>query len=295
MLLENKVAVVTGGGQGIGRAEALALADEGASIAVLDVNGDNAEAVCRQVGSRGVKSVAVHADVADSAQVGDAMKRIRDALGPIGILVNNAAIVQTAGLLANFTDAMWQHDMDVNLTGTFNCTKAVLSDMIENRWGRIINISSVVGTMGGFGQASYSSTKAGIIGLTKSTALEAGRYGITVNCIVAGIIASETFLQIPHALRENGEQDGFEEGRNTGGRCVGGRLFGIGKGRIYYRNGASCRRGHRPAGFSKVGKENTNGAFFEKSRRRMTDRDWSFPQESPPPTVVPVIHTGGLK
>lgn len=205
MWLEGKVAVVTGGGQGIGRVDALTLADEGANVAILDINGDNAETACREVASRGVKSIAVQADVADPVQVDDAMKSIRGLLGPINILVNNAAIVQTAGLLKNFNDTMWQRDLNVNLTGTFNCTRAVLPDMIENKSGRIINMSSVIGTMGGFGQVSYSSTKAGIIGLTKSVALEAGRYGITVNCIVAGIIATEAFLEIPAEMRRRME------------------------------------------------------------------------------------------
>jgi 3-oxoacyl-[acyl-carrier protein] reductase len=205
MSSERRVAVVTGGGQGIGRADALALADEGISVAIIDINGDNAEKVSHEAASRGVKSIAVQADAADPRQVDKAVASIIGSLGTIDILVNNAAIVQTAGLLKDFKQNMWQRDLDVNLTGAFNCTRAVFPGMVEKKWGRIINISSVIGTMGGFGQVSYSSTKAGIIGMTKSVALEAGRHGITVNCIVAGIIASETFLEIPEAMRKRME------------------------------------------------------------------------------------------
>ncbi len=205
MSSERRVAVVTGGGQGIGRADVLALADEGVSVAIIDINGDNAEKVSHEAASRGVKSIAVQADAADRRQVDNAVASIVDSLGTIDILVNNAAIVQTAGLLRDFKQDMWQRDLDVNLTGAFNCTRAVFPGMIEKKWGRIINISSVIGTMGGFGQVSYASTKAGIIGMTKSVALEAGRHGITVNCIVAGIIASETFLEIPEAMRKRME------------------------------------------------------------------------------------------
>jgi len=206
MSAQDRVAVVTGGGQGIGRADALALADEGFSVAIIDINTGKAEETCHELASRGTKTIAVKADVGDPIEVNNAMKKIKDAVGPVSVLVNNAAIVQTAGLLKDFTQDMWQRDLNVNLTGTFNCTRAVLPDMIEEKWGRIINISSVIGTMGGFGQVSYSSTKAGIIGMTKSTALEVGRYGITANCIVAGIIGSETFLEISDEMRKRMEQ-----------------------------------------------------------------------------------------
>ena len=201
MLLESKVAVVTGGAQGIGKADALALADEGAHVAVMDINAEKAEETCHEVASKGVKSIAIPTDVGDPVQVGRSMEKIRNSLGPIGILVNNAAIVKTASPFKAFSEEMWNKDLTINLTGTFNCTKAVLPDMIEGKWGRIINMSSVVGSMGGFGQASYSTTKAGIVGFTKTLALEVGKYNITSNCIVAGIIASETFLEIPEELR----------------------------------------------------------------------------------------------
>jgi 3-oxoacyl-[acyl-carrier protein] reductase len=205
MLLESKVAAVTGGGQGLGRTDAFALADEGAHVAIIDINIKKAEETCHQVTSKGVKSIAVQADVGDFAEVDRAFKKIRDQLGPVEILVNNAGIVDTISLFKDFTEEMWLRDLTVNLTGTFHCTKAVFPEMVGRKWGRIINISSIVGTMGGFGQASYAATKAGIIGFTKSVALEAGRYGVTVNCIAPGIIANEAFHKIPEELRNRME------------------------------------------------------------------------------------------
>jgi len=205
MLLESKVALVTGGGQGLGKADSLALADEGAHVAIIDINIEKAEETSHEVISKGVRSVALQADVGDFSQVDRAVKKIIDLLGTVEILVNNAGIVDTIGLFKDFTEEMWLRDLKVNLTGTFNCTKAVFPSMVEKKWGRIVNISSIVGTMGGFGQVSYASTKAGVIGFTKSVALEAGRYGITANCIVPGIIRTETFLKIPVELRNRME------------------------------------------------------------------------------------------
>jgi 3-oxoacyl-[acyl-carrier protein] reductase len=205
MLLESKVALVTGGGQGLGRVDALALADEGAHVAIIDIDIEKAEDTCHELTSKGVKSFALQADVGDFSQVQRATKKFIDLLGPIEILVNNAGIVDTASIFQDFSEEMWLRDLNVNLTGTFNCTKSVFPGMVEKKWGRIINISSIIGTMGGFGQASYATTKAGIIGFTKSLALEAGRYGITSNCIVPGIIKTEKFLKMPVELRKRME------------------------------------------------------------------------------------------
>jgi 3-oxoacyl-[acyl-carrier protein] reductase len=131
--------------------------------------------------------------VTDAGQVRETVERTVAELGSVDVLVNNAGTLDHVGQLADQSPELWERDLRVNLTGAFNCARAVWPHMRERGWGRIVNMASVAGTLGGFGQASYSTTKAGLLGLTRTLALEGARHGITVNAVVAGIVATEAF------------------------------------------------------------------------------------------------------
>ncbi len=200
MLLRGKIALVTGSARGLGRADALALAEEGADVVVADIL--DAGKTADKVRSMGRKSLAVKMDVTDMAEVKEGVEKIKKDFGSIDILVNNAATLDHLGQILEQKDKLWERDLRVNLTGTYNCSRAVWPYMQEKKQGRIINMASVAGTLGGFGQASYSTTKAGIIGLTKTLALEGARYGINCNVVCPGIINSESFQFIAPEMRE---------------------------------------------------------------------------------------------
>jgi 3-oxoacyl-[acyl-carrier protein] reductase len=202
MMLKGKVALVTGGSRGLGRVDALALAEAGADVVVADILMDGAEKTAKEVQAMGRKSFAIKMDVTHMEEVKEGVVRIKNELGSIDILVNSAATLDHLGQLLEQRDKFWERDLRVNLTGTFNCSRAVWPYMQEKKWGRIINMASVAGTLGGFGQASYSTTKAGIIGFTKTLALEGARYGITCNVVCPGIINSESFQLISAEMRE---------------------------------------------------------------------------------------------
>src|SRR5215216_738831 len=214
--LTGRVAFITGGSRGLGRADALTLARAGADVVIADllVESELSEetdrygplaTVARQQGlvhtestadeirALGRRALAVRCDVTDRAQVDAAVSRVVDELGSVDILVNNAGTLDHVGQFQNQVPELWERDLRVNLTGAFNCAQAVWPHMKERGWGRIVNMASVAGTLGGFGQASYSTTKAGLLGLTRSLALEGARYGITCNAIVPGIIGTEAF------------------------------------------------------------------------------------------------------
>jgi 3-oxoacyl-[acyl-carrier protein] reductase len=214
--LSGRVALVTGGSRGLGRADALALAAAGADIAIADllVESELTEetdrygvlaTVARQQGmvhteetveeirAMGRAAIALRCDVTDREQVDDAVARTIDDLGSVDILVNNAGTLDHAAQFQHQSPELWERDVRVNLTGAFHCAQSAWPHMRAREWGRIINMSSVAGALGGFGQASYSTTKAGITGLTKTLAMEGARHGITCNAIVPGVIATEAF------------------------------------------------------------------------------------------------------
>ena len=213
--LSGRVALVTGGSRGLGRADALTLAQAGADVAIADilVESDTSaaeeygvlaqaavaqgmvhtEGTVQEIRGLGRRSLAVRCDVTDRPAVDAAVARVVEELGSVDILVNNAGTLDHVGQFPDQRIDLWERDLRVNLTGAFNCSQAVWPHMLERSWGRIVNMASVAGTLGGFGQASYSTTKSGILGLTRTLAMEGGRHGITCNAIVPGVIGTEAF------------------------------------------------------------------------------------------------------
>ena len=191
-MLKGKTAVVTGGSRGIGRAIAYKLASMGANIAVIYAgNAEAAETVCRRCAEEtGVKARAYQCDVADFTAVKEKVARIRADFGTVHILVNNAGITRD-GLVATMKEADFDEVLDVNLKGAFHMIRHCSGLMLRAKYGRIVNISSVAGLMGNPGQANYAAAKAGLIGLTKTTAKELASRGITVNAVAPGLIDTD--------------------------------------------------------------------------------------------------------
>jgi 3-oxoacyl-[acyl-carrier protein] reductase len=215
--LSGRVALVTGGSRGLGRADALTLARAGADVVVADIQVESettdeeaerygplaqvaraqglvfTEATAQEIQGMGRRAAAVKCDVTDRDQVAATVARTVDEFGSVDILVNNAGTLDHVAQIVDQNPDLWERDLRVNLTGAFNCAQAVWPHMKERGWGRVVNMASVAGTLGGFGQSSYSTTKAGLLGLTRSLALEGARHGINVNAIVPGIIGTEAF------------------------------------------------------------------------------------------------------
>lgn len=193
MDLSSKVAIITGGARGIGREIALRLAEAGATVVVSDVA--DAEPAAEEIRKMGHQSLAVAADVTSASDVAGMVEKVTAEYGRIDILVNNAGIARDQ-LLMRMSDEDWEAVLNVNLKSVFLCTRAVLRQMVKQRWGRIVSISSIVGIVGNPGQANYSSSKAGVIGFTKTIAREVGSRGITVNAIAPGFIVSKMTEQL---------------------------------------------------------------------------------------------------
>lgn len=218
--LSGKVAVVTGGSRGLGRADALALAKAGADVVILDLlveseteeemqesagkygmltmvmaqkGAVHAEKTSKEIQEMGRRSMALKCDVTDRDRVFEVFGQVGEELGGVDILVNNAATLDHTAQISDQVFELWQRDLNVNLTGAFNCTQAAWPLLKQDGWGRIVNMASIAGTNGGFGQASYATTKSGMVGFTKTLALEGARHGITANVIAPGVIRSEAY------------------------------------------------------------------------------------------------------
>src|SRR5918997_185888 len=187
MSLEGKIAIVTGAAQGIGRAIAETLARAGADVAIADMDLGRAQETAHAVGKTGRRALQVKVNVADWNDVKDMTDRVLKEWGKIDILVNNAGITRD-GLLLRMKEEDWNLVLQVNLNGTFHCTKAVLQPMTKQRGGRIVNIASIVGAMGNVGQANYAASKAAVIGFTKTVAREYASRSVTVNAVAPGFI-----------------------------------------------------------------------------------------------------------
>jgi 3-oxoacyl-[acyl-carrier protein] reductase len=196
--LSGRVALVTGGSRGIGAAIAAQLYGAGAKVAVLDVD---AAGATQQAAALGDRAVAVGASVADQDQVAQALEAVEQGLGPVDILVNNAGLTRD-GLLARMTGQDWDTVLTVNLKGAFLMTKAATRGMMKRRWGRIINIASVVGLIGNAGQANYAASKAGLIGLTKAVAKEFASRNVLVNAVAPGFIDTDMTRALTEQQRE---------------------------------------------------------------------------------------------
>jgi 3-oxoacyl-[acyl-carrier protein] reductase len=199
-----RVAIVTGSARGIGAATALRLAQDGLKVAVLDLEEAAAKGTVEQIAGAGGTAVAVGADVSDAAAVEAAVARVTDELGAPTVLVNNAGITRD-NLLFKMTETDWDAVMGVHLRGAFLMSRAVQKSMVDAGWGRIVNLSST-SALGNRGQANYSTAKAGLQGFTKTLAIELGKFGVTVNCIAPGFIASEMTKATAERLGQDWEE-----------------------------------------------------------------------------------------
>ncbi len=198
--LAGQVAFVTGGATGIGLAVAQALAARAAQVAIFNRNQERAREAVESLRGAGLQAQAFAADVADRASVDAAFQAALEALGRVDILVNNAGLTRD-GVFMRMSDEQWDAVLDTNLTGAFRCCRAVARSMMKARYGRIVNVSSVVGLIGNAGQANYAASKAGLLGLTKSLARELSARGITVNAVCPGFIETAMTEALPEAAR----------------------------------------------------------------------------------------------
>ena len=199
MRLAGKVAIITGAGRGIGQATALKFAREGAHVAVCDVDEHSAVETARMVEGVGGQAMPFRVDVTDKPSIQAMVEAVRDRFGRIDILVNNAGIVADAQL-KNMTDEQFDRVIDINLKGTYNCTKAVVHIMLDQQSGVILNASSIVGLSGNFGQTNYAASKFGVIGMVKTWARELGKRGIRANAVCPGFVSTSIITSIPEKV-----------------------------------------------------------------------------------------------
>ncbi len=202
MNFEGKTAVVTGGSRGIGRAIAETLAQRGAQVVIADRQADLAETTAREIAAAsGQKTLALHVDVADQASAKAMIEQALAQFERLDILVNNAGVTRDT-LLVRMEETDWDLVIDVNLKGAYNCSKAIVRQLMKQRYGRIVNIASISGIAGQAGQANYSASKAGLIGFTKALAREVGGRGITVNAVAPGFVPTALTNDLPAELKE---------------------------------------------------------------------------------------------
>jgi 3-oxoacyl-[acyl-carrier protein] reductase len=200
MRLKDKVALVTGGARGIGRAIAMVFAKEGADIVVADVNLEVAQKTASEIEGLGRRALALEMDVTDYQKVEEGVNKILDKFGKVDILVNNAGITKD-NLLLRMSQAEWDAVINVNLKGTFNCIKAVSRPMVKQRSGKIISIASIIGLMGNWGQANYAASKAGVIALTKTVAKELASRNINANSVAPGFIQTDMTAKLSEDVK----------------------------------------------------------------------------------------------
>ncbi len=200
MRLKDKVAIVTGGANGIGEGVAVKFAQEGAKVVIADLNPEEVAKAAKAINDQGGAALGVVCNVAKKDQVDEMVKKAVEAFGTVDILINNAGITRDA-IFHKMTEAQWDQAFDVNLKGVFYCTQAVIGIMRDKGYGRIVNISSV-SRFGNPGQANYAATKAGLVGFTRSLAKEVGIKGITVNAVAPGSVETAMFLAVPEKIRE---------------------------------------------------------------------------------------------
>jgi 3-oxoacyl-[acyl-carrier protein] reductase len=199
--LDGRVAIVTGAAQGIGKAIALRLAKDGVHVVAADIQLEKAQATAQEAQALGPEAAAFQVDVTDFGQVGDMVKAATDRFETVDILVNNAGITRDM-LLIKLSEEDWDRVLEVNLKSAFNCCKAILRLMMRKRYGRIVNMTSVVGISGNAGQSNYSASKAGLIGFTKSLAREVGSRNITVNAVAPGFITTVLTEVLPEEIKQ---------------------------------------------------------------------------------------------
>ncbi|MEO5355965.1 MAG: 3-oxoacyl-[acyl-carrier-protein] reductase [Nitrospirae bacterium YQR-1] len=199
--MKNRVALITGSARGIGKAIASELAQMGANVIISDVNLEEAQKTAAEIAALGVKTLAVKFDVSNSKEVAEAFSAITGEFGRLDILINNAGITKDS-LIMRMKDEDWDAVINVNLKSVFLCSKEALKTMSKQRYGRIVNIASIVAFIGNPGQANYSASKAGIIGLTKTTAKEYAKRNITVNAVAPGFIKTAMTESLPEKVKE---------------------------------------------------------------------------------------------
>jgi 3-oxoacyl-[acyl-carrier protein] reductase len=218
--LDDKTALVTGGAGRIGTVDCEILAEEGAEVVVLDVDLDGAENVAEGIRDDGGDAFAVECDLTDRDDVRETVEEVRNDTGGVDVLVNNAGVVDAVGRVEGYDDDLWDRDMAVNLTGTYNITKEIFPAMCDRGWGRVLTMSSMAGWEGGFGQVSYSTTKAGLIGFGKTLALEGAQSGVTSNVLAPSIVVG-SLSDLPIDQLENVNEQWADIARNTPMRRLG--------------------------------------------------------------------------